>query len=102
MSKRPVGEKKRRRVAKALRRQPLAAHLDLVQYLLDRKHASTKGGARQLILDKRVRSDSHPLGIFTVPTLQKDGKTIKDEDHVDPWIPSDLRGKITVSDAAAS
>lgn len=65
MSHRPIEQKKRRRIAKELRREPLPARIDLVQWLMDRGHAKTKRQARELILAKRVRSDSHTLGVTT-------------------------------------
>jgi hypothetical protein len=68
MSHRPVEQKKRRRVAKQLRRRPLPARIDLIQWLLDHDHAKTRKQARELILDKRVKADSHTLGI-TVATV---------------------------------
>ena len=96
MSRRPIERKQRRRAAKALRRRPLPAFIDLVEWLKTHGHASTTGEARQIILDKRVKSDSHTLGVKNVPTLQPNG-TVKDEDVVSQAVPADLRGRIRVT-----
>lgn len=59
---------------KAMRRT-LPAYIDLVQYLKLRGHAQTTGEAEQVILDGRVRSESHKLGIVK-------GRKIKDSARV--------------------
>lgn len=99
MSARPIEAKQRRRAAKALRRRPLPAYINLIDWLKDRRYASTTGEAKAIILAKRVKADSHPLGVKKMPVLQPD-MTIKEEDVVAPLVPADLRGRITVAAAA--
>lgn len=96
MSSRPIEQKRRKRAAKAVRRRPLEASLDLIQWLKDRRYAQTTGEAKKIILAKRVTADSHTLGVQTRPVLQADGVTIKDEDFVSPYVPSKLRTRIAV------
>lgn len=57
-----------RKMRRALRRTP-DAYFDLIQWLLDRDHASTRKQAKQLILDGKVKADSHVLGRGTVPMM---------------------------------
>ncbi len=97
MSKRPIEQKKRRRVAKLLRRQPLDAYFDLVQWLLDRDYARTKRAARALILEKRVRANSHVLGIGRQPVL-KDG-VVSIQDVVSPYVLAELKPDVVVLSA---
>lgn len=97
MAKRPIEAKKRRRVAKELRRRPLPAYFDLVQWLIDHGHARTRRTARKMILAKRVKSDSHPLGVVKV-LVEKDGIAVA-QDIVDPRVPVARRANIIVSDA---
>lgn len=96
MAKRPIEAKQRRRAAKALRRTALPAYLDLIQWLKDRRYASTTGQARKIILDRRVKADSHVIGLMKVPVLQPD-HTIKEQDVVAQHVPAELRGRITVT-----
>lgn len=105
MSHRPIEAKKRRRTAKVFARTPLPAYLDLVQYLTDRGHANTKRQAREIILAKRVRADSHILGVgkSMVPTKSSAvdvlaGRAISFEtkEVVEPFVSAKLRGRITV------
>jgi hypothetical protein len=95
MSKRPVEAKKRRRVAKQLRRTPLPAYFDLVQWMLDHGHARTRRAAREMILARRVKSDSHPLGVVKA-LVEKDGIVVA-QDIVDPRVPIARRANIIVS-----
>lgn len=62
MSHRPIVNKKVARLRK-LMRQSLPVGFDLVQWLKDRRYAQTTGEANRLILNKRVRSGSHVIGI---------------------------------------
>jgi hypothetical protein len=91
MSHRPIEEKKRRRIAKSLRRVDLPRRFDLVEWLVSRGHAGTKRAARELILSGRVKANSHTLGIITVP----DGKG-GEEDVVSPLIDAALRSDVMV------
>lgn len=95
VSKRSITQKNLHRIAKQVR-QPLPAHIDLVQWLIDRGHAQTRGDARKIILAKRVKTESHVLGVKTVPVIQKDGKSVANEDVVAPYVPATLRKKIEV------
>jgi hypothetical protein len=105
MSARPIEQKQRRRVAKTLRRRPLPAYIDLVEWLVARGHAPTKRAARDLILAKRVRSESHTLGVQRerVPgpkamleyALGRE-VTMVEEDVVQPLVPANLRDTIIV------
>lgn len=87
MSHRPIEEKKRRRVAKALRRRPLPARIDLIDWLTDRGHARTRRHAREIILASRVKSESHVLGIENTPKGAQ----------VAQYVDAKLRKSITVS-----
>lgn len=105
MSHRPIEQKKRRRVAKALRRKPLPAYFDLVEFLVSRSHAKSKRAARDLILAKKVRADSHTLGVTKamVPgktalldVLSGREPTMVEEEVVAPLIDAKLRTNVTV------
>lgn len=61
MSHRPTRVKAANRLRKSFR-QVLPSYINLVDWLVDRKHARTKREARQMILDGRVKSDSHAIG----------------------------------------
>lgn len=95
MSKRPPEQKKRRRVTKALRRKPLARYFDIVQWLVDHDHASTRKQARELLLADKVRSDSHPLGTRVGPVANPDG-TVTTRKFVDARVPIAARDRIIV------
>lgn len=105
MSKRPIEQKKRKRVAKVFRRTPLPAYIDLVQWLIDRGHASSKRQARDLILAKKVKSESHVLGVATgrlpgpqavLETAMGKQPTLVEQEYVQPYVEARLRSKITV------
>lgn len=105
MSHRPTEQKKRRRVAKALRRTPLPAYFDLVEYLVSRGHAKSKREARDMILAKRIKSDSHVLGVTTQMVPSKTAlldsiagrqPTMEEQDVVAPLLDTKLRSNITV------
>jgi hypothetical protein len=80
-----------RRLRRALQVSP-PGKLDLVQYLIDRGHASSIKAARELILAGRVRADSHRLGVkaYHDPLLDKQ------VEYVDPIIPTEFRDRIMV------
>lgn len=69
---------------------------DLVQWLVDHEHAATKRLARSMILDGRVRSDSHPIGFKRLPVM-KDGIVVT-EDVVVERVPIAAKKNIIVSD----
>lgn len=97
MSQRPILKKKAARVRKALRRTP-PRNFDLVQYLLDHKHAKSKREAREMLVAGRVRSESHVLGRAKVPTLVKG--VVKLEYIDAPIVPINLKSNLTVLSAA--
>jgi hypothetical protein len=70
MSHRPINSKRARRVRKALR-PPIPRNFDLVQWLLDHKHAKTKREARTLLIEGKVKADSHILGRVEMPVAIK-------------------------------
>lgn len=99
MSHRSITDKKVRRMRRALSRRPLQASINLLEYLVDRRLANSRREAREMILAKRVRSDSHPLGIGRAPVAVKNDKgeiEVELQDVVHPVIPADLRDKITI------
>ena len=88
MSARPTRVKAANRLRKAMR-PGTVTYIDLVQWLMDRRYAQTKGGARKLLIDGRVKSESHVIGRAKfgsefVPT---------------PLVPAGLRGTIRVSES---
>lgn len=104
MAKRPINTKRARRVRKLLRNE-LPKHLDLVQWLKDHGHAQTTGKAEEIILAKRVKSESHVIGVTTakVPTSLTfaqiaAGRTPQFEERevVQRYVPARLRASITV------
>jgi ribosomal 50S subunit-recycling heat shock protein len=112
MAKRPIKAKQVAKLRKALRRGRLDSFIDLVEYLVDRRMAKSKREARELILAKRVRVDSHPLGVKTrkeVPAatmlrihlgLLPHGKLddyLEDVEYVDPVVPADVRGRVYIA-----
>lgn len=99
MSKRPIEEKKRRRVAKRLRRTPLTAYFDAVQWLIDHGHARTRKAARELILDERLKVDSHVVGIGTDLVPVQSSMTIEEVKVVRPHLPVEQRERLIVSGA---
>lgn len=82
------------RIRKALRRTP-PAYFDLVQWLLDRDYANTKRQARELILAKRVKAESHTLGVAKAPVRMPDGK-IEMVDTVFPHVPVEFKRDVSV------
>jgi hypothetical protein len=96
VSRRPIEQKKRRRVSKALRRKPLPAYFDLVQFLIDQGHARTKRDAKAIIMARRVKANSHTLGVEKVPVVQPLGG-IEDQDVLFPHVPVDVRKDVLVS-----
>lgn len=95
MSHRPIEQKKRNRIAKMIRRQPLPAYFDLVQWLIDHGHARSKKEAREIILDKRVKANSHPVGFDTMQVFEA-GKLLE-KDVVCPHVRVELKPDIVVS-----
>lgn len=73
MSQRPTIQKKLARLRKAVR-PALPVYFDLVDYLKLHRFAQTTGEANRLILDERVRSGSHVIGLVDAPVQTPDGK----------------------------
>lgn len=94
MSRRPIEQKKRRRVAKALRRSLLPAYIDVVQWLIEHGHAKNRREAREIILAKRVQANSHTLGVGKVNVQTATG--IKEQEIVFEHVPAELRPDILV------
>jgi hypothetical protein len=88
-------EKKIRALRRALRKGRLPARIDLIAWLKDRRYAQTTGAARQLLIDGKVKSESHPLGVQIVDVEDRDGK-LKKIRVLDPLVPASLRGSIHV------
>jgi hypothetical protein len=63
------------KLRKTLRKDTLPTYIDLVRWLMDRKEADTVGGAKKIIAAGRVRSESHTLGLTTIPL--EDGKEVQ-------------------------
>lgn len=100
MSHRPLEGKKLRRLRKALRQKPDTV-INLVEYLKLRGYAQTTGEAKRIILDRRVRSESHTLGIQQgiVTGKNEQGKLeFKVGDVVAPLIPSHFKDTLVVYD----
>lgn len=98
MAHRSVEAKKRRRVAKAIRRRPLPAWIDLIHWLKLHGYAETTGQAVKILLAKRVVVDSHPVG-FKEMSVFENGQILH-KDVVDPYIKAEHRGRIIVKAAA--
>lgn len=86
----PALQRKRlARLRRALRGPGLPAYIDLVDWLKTRGHAQTTGAAKRLMLDGKVKVDSHTVG------------RVKNEKG--EWVPrqlvtSEFRGKLHVVD----
>lgn len=96
MSHRRTEDKKLARLRKQLRKNAnhMPVMMDLVDFLQTHCYASNAGQARKIILDKRVKANSHTLGVTQVPKLV--GNTVVMEDAVAPLVPADLRSSIVV------
>lgn len=108
MAKRPLNKKRAARVRKMLRRD-IPAFIDLIEWLKVRGYAQTTGQAERLILDGKVKSESHKLGIARGQKLKSSarikaalGRRIREEDFdevdvVQRYVPAKVRGTIQVS-----
>lgn len=78
MSHRPRQAKGVARLRKAFRRTP-PAFLDIINWLEFHGYADTAGQARKIILDKRLRSESHVIGLVKAwdPLLKKNVDVIE-------------------------
>lgn len=89
MSHRPIEAKQMRRLRKTLNRRPLPAWIDLVWWLKSNRYASTTGQAIRLMLDGKVRMESHVVGRERVERFV-DGQTVEQWEPV-TRIPGRLR-----------
>lgn len=85
MARRPIAEKRAKRLRKAMRKQ-LPEFMDVVWWVRSHGHADTGGKARDLILAGRLKSESHTVGIKTEKRLDATGKVV-DEKVVDRYVP---------------
>lgn len=92
MSARNTLEAKRARRTRKLFRKELPAFLDLTAWLQDRGYAQTGGGARKLMIDGKIRVDSHTIGNGRA----LNPLTKKEETVADPIVPADFRDRIQV------
>jgi hypothetical protein len=86
VARRPIATKRALRLRKAFRRSP-ASYIDLVTYLMDRRYADTKGKARQMLLDGKVRVGSHKVGRVEAGN---------DRTILSPYLPADQQSQILV------
>ncbi len=96
MSHRPITQKKLARLRKAVNRRQLPAWIELIDWLKLHRHADTTGQAVKLLVDGRVRSESHVIGREKVVTLDT-----KSDKQIEKWVPTsrvpaNLRGTLHV------
>ena len=96
MSKRPIQQKRLNRLRKAVNRRPLPAYTDLIWWLKFYRHARTTREAVELLLDGRLRSDSHVIGREKRVVFDP-----KSEKQIERWefvryVPARLRPTLTV------
>jgi hypothetical protein len=94
MSRRPIKDKQMRRLRRALERRPLPAWIDLVQWLKFHRHAYTTGQALRLLLDGKVKSESHVVGRERVERIIN-GQTVEQWEPV-TRVPAKLRNTLRV------
>jgi hypothetical protein len=93
--KNTLEHKKIRRLERNLRKGRLPRYIDLVQWLVDHGHATTKKQARELIWADHVLSESHPLGKAVITETDDNGKEHKYQ-VFQPFVPADLVKSITL------
>lgn len=94
MSHRPSFEKKMRRFRKQLGRKRLPAYIDIIEWLKDHGHAQTTGEAIRLLLDERVKSESHTVGLRPETVLV--GETLATRNVVSRYVPAGARSTLYV------
>jgi len=95
MSHRPIRHKQAARIRKLLNRQPLPRHINLIEWLMDRGHAQTVGGARKLLTDGCVRTQGgNVLGREMAQIIE--GEKVVSRYVPTPIIQATLRGEIVV------
>jgi hypothetical protein len=96
MSHRPIQAKKIRKLERALRKAGApAASIDLIDWLKTRGHAQTTGAAVRLLLDGKVRVESHIVGRQQVPSAFQPDKEVW---GIAPLIGAHHRSNIRVDD----
>lgn len=95
MSRRPIEEKKLRRLRKALR-PGVPVYFDLVEWLVDHHRPAphrrlTKKQARQMLLDGRVRVGANRVGRLEIELLGQK-KWV-----VDPLLPAKFKSELLVT-----
>lgn len=92
MSHRSIEEKKIRKLKRALRKAgSSASSVDLIEWLKSHGHAQTTGAAVKLLIDGKVRIDSHIVGRTETPIAPD--ITVW---AVAPLVPAHFRDRITV------
>jgi hypothetical protein len=99
MAHRSINSKRARRIRKALGRQPLDPHIDLVEWLVSRRHASTRGAARRMLEEGRVMSESHIIGRQKVRLMQAEGADVE-RWIATPVVPAAVKPTLCVVDVA--
>lgn len=107
MSARPTRVKSANRMRKSFRATP-KTYIDLIDWLKTRGHAQTTGQAKQILLDGRVKSESHVLGrektlmpVELTIAQRVAGVTPKMEERfvVAPLVDARLRSTLRVAEA---
>lgn len=86
-------QKQLRRLRKALR-VGLDSHINLIEYLTDRRIAKSRKEARSMCLEGRVRVESHVVGRLEVEDVAAPGGT---RFILFPIVPAAARGRILVA-----
>lgn len=87
-------EKKIRQLRRALKKGRLPEYVNLLDWLKDRKYASTNSEAFKIISEKRVMSESHVLGLAEIEGHDGSKGTV-----VNQFVPARFRGNLRVVDA---
>jgi hypothetical protein len=94
VSSRPIQQKKLRKLERAIRKGGGPnAHIDLIDWLKTRGYAQTTGAAVRMLIDGKVRVDSHVVGRNEVPDPFKKDKKVW---GIAPLIPAHHRDRIVV------
>lgn len=75
MSHRSIESKKIEKLRRSLR-QNRSTYIDLTEYLVDRRFASSRKKAEAMLVDGKVRVESHIVGRVEVPDPEKKDKTM--------------------------
>lgn len=98
MSRRPTTDKKLARLRKALSVGQLQAHIDLVDYLKERRYAQSTGQAKAMLLAGKVRAGANVVGRSPDPNAKAvpGQPDMTDGFVLQRTIPARLRGEIQV------